>query len=252
MTTILSIGTTHPWNVAGVGSDIRIGTELGARVVSVITAVSAQDAQGLKALERLPDEILRAQFDALPREHVGAVRVGALTSVSHVRVVAQMLRELYDVPVVVDPVRGPSGGGSFADDATYDALKREIGTLPNVVLTPNLAEASALLGGREIDRDSIGDAARTLLDLGARGILVTGGHLGGNPVDALASRETIELFSGTRLPGDMRGTGCTLAMALAVELADGSNLRSAVVHARAFVREKINAAGQVASAAMPY
>jgi len=109
-----------------------------------------------------------------------------------------------------------------------------------------------LLGGRAIERDALGEAARALQRLGCRAVLLTGGHLEGNPVDALATGDAIDLFSGTRLPHDMRGSGCVLAMALAVELADGHDLRSAVQHARVFVRKKIESARQFGDLRVAY
>jgi len=252
MTTVLSIGTTHPWNVAGVGLDMRVAAELGVRVLTVVTAVSAQDANGIHALEGVSPQTVRAQFDALPLAGVSAVRVGALTSPEAVREIAAVLRKLYDVPAVVDPVLGATRGGQFADAATLEAIRRELIALPNVILTPNIPEASALLEGREIDRNGLADAARALLHLGSRAVLLTGGHLSGNPVDALATADAIDLFSGTRLVHDMRGSGCVLAMALAVELADGHDLRSAVQHARVFVRKKIESAWQFGELRVAY
>lgn len=252
MTTVLSIGTTHPWNIAGVGLDARVGAELGAAVLTVVTAVSAQDATGVHALETVSAATVRAQIDGLPLQSIRAVRVGALTSPENVREVATALRKLYDVPAVVDPVLGATRGGAFADDATVEAIRRELLPLPNVILTPNIPEGSALLGGRPIDRDGLGDAARALQRLGSRAVLLTGGHLEGNPVDALATSEAIELFAGSRLANDMRGSGCVLAMALAIELADGHDLRSAVQHARVFVRKKIESARQFGALRVAY
>ncbi len=252
MTTVLSIGTTHPWNVAGVGLDVQVGSELGVRVLTVVSAVSAQDAGGLHTLERLSAATVRAQVATLPLSGVSAIRVGALTAPDHVSEVAQVVRRLYDVPAVVDPVFGATRGGTFADTATIEAIRRELIPLPNVILTPNLPEASVLLGGRAIERDALGEAARALQRLGCRAVLLTGGHLEGNPVDALATQDAIDLFSGTRLPHDMRGSGCVLAMALAVELAGGNDLRGAVQHARVFVRKKIESARQFGDLRVAY
>jgi hydroxymethylpyrimidine/phosphomethylpyrimidine kinase len=252
MSTILSIGATHPWNIAGTGLDIRVGVELGVRVLTVVTAVSAQDATGMHALATIPGADVRAQLDAIPLSEVHAVRVGALTSPANVEAVAMALRKLYDVPAVVDPVLSATRGGRFADTRTINAVRDELAALPNVVLTPNVIEAGELLGGRAIDRDNLGEAARDLQRLGARAVLLKGGHLDGNPVDALATIDHIELFAGTRLPVDMRGTGCMLAMALAVELADGHDLRSAVQHARVFLRKKIDAAREFGGLVVAY
>ncbi len=239
MTTVLSIGTTHPWNIAGVGLDMFVGHELGVRVITIRTAVSAQDDRGLRGVETLSPNIVRAQFETADRMRVDAVRVGALTSPESIRVVGEALRRYYDVPVVVDPVITASLGGTFADGPTVDALRDQMLTLPNVIATPNLREAEVLLGGREIRRDTIANAARDLQQLGCRAVLFKGGHLDGNPADALATVDTVEVFDGDRVDGDLRGTGCLLAMSLACALAQGDPLRDAVRFARAFVRRKI-------------
>lgn len=241
--TVLSIGTTHPWNVAGTGLDLRIGTELGVRVLSVVAAVSAQDARGVHALEPLSAAIIRAQLDAIDWDLVDAVRVGALGSAAAVQLVAQAIRGA-DLPAVIDPVLAASGGGALADDATQRAIGDDLLSLPQAIVTPNLAEASALLG-REVGRAQLVDAARELRSRGARAVLLKGGHLSGEPSDVLADADGVETFAGGRIPGDMRGTGCTLAMALACALARGDELRAAVRFARAFVRERIAHAVQV-------
>lgn len=235
---VLSIGTTHPWNVAGVGRDIIVGADLGVRVFTVTAAVSAQGARGVIELHAVPPDVLRAQLDVLPWEAASAVRVGALPTVASVRAVVRALRERTQ-PTVVDPVFAASRGGALSDDTARYALRDELAVLPNVVLTPNLAEAELLLGSGPIDRDSIGVAATALAARGGLAVLVKGGHLGGDPVDALATADGLELFSEPRIAGEMHGTGCTLAMALACELAGGTPLAHAVRAARAYTRAQI-------------
>lgn len=253
MTTVLSVGTTHPWNIAGVGLDLLVGHELGVRCITVTTAVSAQDSHGIHAIQTLDPEIVRAQFAAARETSIDSVRVGALTSPAMIGAVAVELRHYYDLPVVVDPVVSASRGGTFADAESVAAIRSEIAALPNVILTPNLNEAKALLGdGRDIDRDTIAKAARDVQRLGARAVLLKGGHLADNPVDALATVDTVELFGGSRLEGDLRGTGCLLAMSLACALAQGDPLRDAVQFARAFVRRKIASAREFGGLPVAY
>jgi len=139
---------------------------------------------------------------------------------------------------VIDPVLGPSSGGSFGGPETLDAIRRSFAGLPQVILTPNIIEAGALLG-RPVTRDTMPDAAREMLAWGARAVLITGGHLEGDPADVLATGADLRWFSQERIDAEMRGTGCTLAMALALELATGATLVDAVIAARAYVREKI-------------
>jgi hydroxymethylpyrimidine/phosphomethylpyrimidine kinase len=145
---------------------------------------------------------------------------------------------------VVDPVLAATGGGALADDATRHAIGAELLPLREAIVTPNLDEASALLG-REIGRAQLIDAALELRARGARAVLLKGGHLSGEPSDVLADADGVEMFAGGRIAGEMRGTGCTLAMALACALARGDELREAVRFARAFVRERIAHAVQV-------
>lgn len=236
---VISIGTTHPWNVAGVGRDLVVGTTLGARVFTAVAAVSAQDAGGVVALRPVAEDLFESQLRVLPWESAGAVRIGALPTARSVLAVSQALAGRAWLPAVVDPVFDASRGGGLADPAARDALRDNLARMPNVVLTPNLAEAAALLGSYAVGRETMGQAARTLRERGAAAVLLTGGHLSGEPADALATVEGVEILRDSRIAGSMHGTGCTLAMALACELAAGNTLGQAVHAARTFVRAEI-------------
>jgi hydroxymethylpyrimidine/phosphomethylpyrimidine kinase len=236
---VLSIGTTHPWNVAGVGRDLVVGCAKECRVFTAVAAVSAQDSTGVIALGPVAQELFAVQLAALPWESAGAVRVGALPTSAAVRAVAAALRARPWLPAVVDPVFAASRGGELADGAARNALEEELATLSSVVLTPNLLEAAALLHVDAIERSNLGEAATQLRARGAAAVLLTGGHLEGDPADALATSDGVEMFSEARIAGAMHGTGCTLAMALACELASGRPLPGAVRAARAFVRAEI-------------
>ena len=235
--TVLSIGTTHPWNVAGVGLDARVGAELDTRVLTVVAGVSAQDARGLHALHVVPPVDLEAQLAAIPWELVDAVRVGALGAAACVTLVADALARL-DVPVVVDPVIATSLGGDLTDEQAVQMISERFCALGQAIVTPNLAEAGVLLG-RPVERASMADAAQALRSRGARAVLLKGGHLDGNPADVLATAQAVTVFEEPRIAGRMRGTGCVLAMSLACALARGDELGDAVAFARGFVREKI-------------
>ncbi|HLY03460.1 MAG TPA: bifunctional hydroxymethylpyrimidine kinase/phosphomethylpyrimidine kinase [Candidatus Cybelea sp.] len=236
---VLSIGTTHPWNVAGVGRDLVVGSAKKCRVFTAVAAVSAQNAAGVVALGPVAQELFEAQLSVLPWESAGAVRVGALPTSASVRAVAQALATRAWLPAVVDPVFAASSGGELADRGARDALEAELATLSNVILTPNLREAAALLHLEEIARSTLAEAAARLRARGAGAVLLTGGHLEGDPADALATSDGVEIFSEPRIAGAMHGTGCTLAMALACELASGTPLPEAVRAARTFVRAEI-------------
>jgi hydroxymethylpyrimidine/phosphomethylpyrimidine kinase len=236
---VISIGTTHPWNIAGVGRDLVVAADFDVRVFTAVAAVSAQDGSGVVALHAVPAETVRAQLDVLPWQTAGAARIGALPTLAAVRCVAEFLGAHPELPAVVDPVFGASRGGSLGDDAARYALRDEIATLPNVVLTPNVDEAAWLLGVESLDRATVSEAAQTLRARGAHAVLLKGGHLDGDPLDVLATAESIEAFNEPRIAGRMHGTGCTLAMALGCELAGGTPLLHAVHAARAYTRAQI-------------
>jgi hydroxymethylpyrimidine/phosphomethylpyrimidine kinase len=236
---VLSIGTTHPWNVAGVGRDLVVGGEYGVRVFTAVAGVSAQDGRGVTALHAIPADVFVAQLAALPWDSAGAVRVGALPTLAAVRAVAEPIRLRPWLPAVVDPVFTASRGGELADAPARYGVRDELASLGNVVLTPNLEEAAFLLGRASIERSAIGEAAGTLQARGAAAVLLKGGHLDGDPSDALATVGGIEIFSDSRIAGTMHGIGCTLAMALACELANGRPIAHAVRAARAYVRAQL-------------
>ncbi len=238
-TIVLSIGTTHPWNVAGVGRDLIVGAALGVRVFTAVAAVSAQNGRGLIALDPVAGELFEAQLAVLPWQTAGAVRVGALPTRASVHAVANALKAREWLPAVVDPIFAASRGGELADESARKAVRDQLATLHSVILTPNLAEAAAMLGRARLERSELGEAAMLLRQRGAGAVLLTGGHLDGDPADALASAEGIEILSEPRIAGAMHGTGCTLAMALACELGAGRPLPAAVRAARAFVRAEI-------------
>jgi len=238
---VASIGTTHPWNIAGIGLDARVAAEYGAGHVAAIAGVTAQDAERVTAVLPIPGRVLRAQLESLPRD-VAAYRIGALISAENVRVVADFLRSRAGMCVVVDPVLGSSTGQALWTNAAYvDELRDTLLRLP-VVVTPNLDETALLLRAKPLrDREAMAAAGVQVVAAGARAALVKGGHLAGDPADILVTSGNSQLFEGPRLAGSMRGTGCVLAMSLACELAAGRELPDAVSNARDYVRAKIEA-----------
>ncbi|HET9095696.1 MAG TPA: bifunctional hydroxymethylpyrimidine kinase/phosphomethylpyrimidine kinase [Candidatus Baltobacteraceae bacterium] len=235
---VASIGTTHPRNVAGLGLDARIAADYGLRHAIALAAVSAQDEHGVHDLFAIPPGVLRAQLAAIPFSEVAAVRVGALGSLENAQIAAEFLQAHCSAPAVFDPVMRASAGGSLYAGDALEAV-RAFALRAGAILTPNLEEASQLTQIEIRDVDGMIAAGRQLLELGARAVLVKGGHLAGDPVDVLVTREGAQTFSDTRLPGKTRGTGCTLAMGVACELARGENLLQAVRGARAYVRANI-------------
>ena len=234
---VCSIGCGDPWNAAGIGLDILALAECGVRAVTIVAGVTAQDRDGVAAVHAVPADVVAAQFHALRHARVAAYRVGALLDVETVDVVAALLATVR-VPVVYDPVFAASAGGSFADGAVRAAVRARL--LPHVSLvTPNLAEAAALVRSGPVDGvDAMERAAHSLREAGARAVLVKGGHLDGDAVDVFVDENGTIAFAAPRLPGSLRGTGCLLACGIAAALARGETTRDAIATARAFVRAK--------------
>ena len=206
--------------------------------------MSAQDARGVRALHPVPVENLREQLATLPWDAAGAVRIGAMATAENVRAVASALRSRPALDAVVDPVCAASHGGRLVDDDARREVAESLATLPNVVLTPNAGEAAALLGAHPLTRESIGGAAVALQQRGARAVLVTGGDLDGDPVDALATAAGLELFQrAAHRRRDARNR---------LHAGDGAGLRTRARHAaparrrrRARVRPRGNRAALV-------
>jgi hydroxymethylpyrimidine/phosphomethylpyrimidine kinase len=238
VTVVATVGTTHPLAFAGVTFAMLALAADGVRPVCVIAGVTAQDAGRVRASVAVDAATIRAQFDALRDAGVGAFHVGALVSADAVRAVADGLASYPNVPVVADPVFSASGGDVLADDATRIALRDALFARATLI-TPNLDEASALLGREIADVDAMRDAARALLAFGANAVLVKGGHLTSDAIDVLAHAGGTRDFRAPRIAGTLRGTGDLLAVTIAVSLARGASLDEAIERARDRVREAI-------------
>lgn len=238
---VCSIGSTHPWNAAGLGLDIAVLRDLGVRGLSVVAGVTAQGPHGMTAQLPLPASLIWAQVDALEASGIGAFRIGALLEAGAVAGVAHILERHSAIPAVVDPVFVSSDGGIFADGTSVQAYRERL--IPRAtLLTPNLDEASVLTDREVRDEADMIAAAHALGALGARAVLIKGGHLPGDPVDVLWENGRITAFRDARIDATMRGTGCVLAAAIAAHLAKGNALAESIVRARTFLRSKLASA----------
>jgi hydroxymethylpyrimidine/phosphomethylpyrimidine kinase len=235
---VASVGTTMPYASTGLLLDLAVIRNFGARPVAIVAGVSAQDAD--RVLARMPVDpgTIAKQFDALTGLRIGAFCVGALLDPGSVRAVAAGLAGHPRTPVVCDPVIAASGGDRLADDATIAALRTHI--FPRCTLiTPNLAEAALLTGGKVKDVPAMHAALPALFAFGPAAVLLKGGHLRGDACDVFSDGTSVRELHAPRIPLELRGTGSLLAAAIAARLAFGDPLPIAVEAARAFVRECI-------------
>lgn len=234
---------------AGVQADLRTFAALGVYGVSALTAVTAQNTRGVRAVENFSAAIVAAQVEAIFEDfNVAAVKIGMLSNRRIVEAVAEALVRFSPRFVVLDPVMISSSGDALVEPTAVSAMKTLL--LPLVdCLTPNLAEAAQLLGG-EVAADEAGmtEQALALLKCGPRAVLMKGGHLhSAEAVDILATRAGSWRYAGARIASrNLHGTGCTLSAAAAAYIVLGRELEEAVAGAKAFVARAIEAGREAA------
>ena len=232
----LTIAGSDSGGGAGLQADLRTWENLGVFGSSVVTCVTAQNTREVRGIEPVSGAMVRAQleavFDDLP---IAAAKTGLLPTGEIVREVSAILRVRGPLPLVVDPVLRATSGDRLVGPDAADAIFAELLPLATV-LTPNLDEASRLSGRAVRTLGDMRAAATSLVERGASAVLVKGGHLGGAAVDLLLDEAGFAEFAAERLEiGPCRGTGCTLAAAIAAGLARGAPLREAIGAAKRFV-----------------
>jgi len=241
-TRVLTIAGSDSGGGAGVQADLKTVQALGGHGMSAITVVTAQNSLGVQGSWPLPAEAVEAQFRACVDDiGVDAVKTGMLGGSELVRVVAGLINTLNDrVPVVVDPVAVSKHGDTLLKSEARNVLLGEL--LPRTtVLTPNLDEATWLVGEPVVDRAGMGKAARTLLGHGPRWILLKGGHLADDAAaDLLTDGVEEHWFVAERISNrHTHGTGCTYASAVATLLGAGKPVPEAVAEAKKYVTRAI-------------
>jgi hydroxymethylpyrimidine/phosphomethylpyrimidine kinase len=240
---VLSVAGTDSGGGAGIAADLRTFAAFGVWGAVAVTAVTAQDTEGVHAVERVSPAVVRAQIEAVATDiGVDGAKTGMLAGPETVVAVARAVADLHVAPLVVDPVAVASTGASLLAAGGTEAIVSELLPLATVV-TPNLSEASALLGGGEITtRAAMEEAGRALAALGPEAVLVTGGHLayGNGSPDVLVMGGEVVWLEGERLASPhTHGTGCVLSAAVAACLATGLGPAEACARAKGFVRRAI-------------
>jgi hydroxymethylpyrimidine/phosphomethylpyrimidine kinase len=245
---VLSIAGSDSGGGAGIQADLKTFSALGCYGMTAITAITAQNTQGVRAIHGVPSEILKAQIEAVVEDiGVDAVKIGMLHSPEVVQVVAWAIRHYGLKKVVLDPVMVATSGDRLIAEETVQVLVKELFPLVGVI-TPNLDEAELLLGHAITGVNALEPAGTELLALGAKAVLLKGGHLRGDQVvDVLLQPGLPTLrMAATRIESrNVHGTGCTLSSAIAAYLALGLDLVQAVTQARAYILKAIAAGADV-------
>jgi len=239
---ILIIAGSDSGGGAGIQADIKTVAMLGCHPMTAVTAVTAQNTLGVDAIHPIPAEVVLAQMDAVIGDiGVDAVKIGMVGSAFAAKQVAARLLELKalqpDLPIVFDPVMVATSGGVLADDATIAAFGRLMDVA--TIATPNMPELKRLTS----EEDPVAAALHLVSEHGCA-VLIKGGHDEGDALaDALIETDNMTSWQGQRIDTmSTHGTGCTLATAIAVFLAQGSTLADAVARAREFVRVALHEA----------
>ena len=243
---VLTIAGSDPSGGAGIQADLRVFTALDVIGLSAITALTIQNSQGIQAVHLVSADALGSQIEStLSDVQINAVKIGVLGGAAQVRVVVEMLRRFRPPHVVLDPVLASSGNVPLLDEEGCQALRDELLPLCDVV-TPNLLEARTLAGIPICEDRLDAVAAQRLLSLGARAVILTGGHARTNPLDGyitdllfVAGKAPVS-FSGVWLSTPhTHGSGCLHASAIAAGLAKGMPLSKACMRARILVTDAL-------------
>jgi hydroxymethylpyrimidine/phosphomethylpyrimidine kinase len=242
---VLIVAGSDSGGGAGIQADIKTVTMLGGFAATAVTALTAQNTEGVFGVLPIDPAFIRQQMEVV-LDDIGAdaIKTGMLHDAPVIETVTAVLEErANDVPLVLDPVMVAKGGAPLIQTDAIETLKRRLAPRA-AVLTPNLPEAEILCGREIADLAAMREAARTLLDLGCRAVLLKGGHLLGDVVhDLLATASGIREWQSKRIDSrHTHGTGCTLASAIAAGLAQGMAVENAVERARDYVQRAIASA----------
>jgi len=247
----LTIAGSDSGGGAGIQADIKTVAMLGGHPMTAVTAVTAQNTLGVDGIHPIPAEMILAQIDSVIADiGVDAIKIGMIGSAFAARQVAVRLQELKSsqpgIPIVFDPVMVATNGGVLADDATIAAFGRLLDVA--TIATPNLPELKRLTS----EEDPVAAALHIVGQHGCA-VLIKGGHEEGDALaDALIEEDNMTSWQGQRIDTtSTHGTGCTLASAIALFLAEGSSLADAVARAREFVRVALHSAPGLGQGAGP-
>jgi hydroxymethylpyrimidine/phosphomethylpyrimidine kinase len=234
----LTIAGSDSSGGAGIQADLKTFSALGVYGASVITALTAQNTQGVHGIHAVPPEFVRAQIEAVSSDlDVRAIKIGMLGNDRIIGTVAEALRAWQGPPIVLDPVMVAASGDPLLDEGAEFAMRAHLLPLADIV-TPNLPEAARLLGANiATDEQMMVRQGELLLSLGPKAVIVKGGHGSGpEAVDLLFDGTNIVRLAADRImTGNTHGTGCTLASAIAANIARGMTMHDAVREAKVYL-----------------
>jgi len=248
---LLTIAGFDPSCGAGIAADLKTFAAHGCYGVAAITSLTVQSTQGVTSVHHTPSAELRAQLDALAADsEIAAVKIGMLGNRANAAAVAEFLDAHKFAHVVHDPVMKSSSGAELLDATGIKFVATELLKRASVI-TPNVPEAEILTGVAIKELADMEAAARKLVEMGARAVILKGGHME-RAIDVLFDGAELVQLSGDRVKSDnMHGTGCAFASALAAQLAAGRSLFEAATLAKAYVTKAIEKGYAVGKGRIP-
>ena len=242
MKTALTIAGSDSSGGAGIQADLKTMLANGVYGMSAVTALTAQNTQGVSGILEATPEFLSAQMDAVFQDiRPDAVKVGMVSSAALIAAIARKLREYRAEHVVVDPVMVATSGARLIQEDAVQAMKEELFPLAEVI-TPNLPELECLSGESVHSKQEMESAAGKLQAMYHTAVLGKGGHFGADADDVLCTQKGTRWYHGTRIENpNTHGTGCTLSSAIAANLAKGFSLEEAVGKAKEYLSGALSA-----------
>lgn len=248
----LTIAASDSSAGAGIQADLGVFRDMGVYGVCAITNVTAQNSLGVHKVNKVPPKIIAAQIDDVTKDfNINACKIGMLYFPQAVDIVAERIQRREIPHVVLDPVMKAKKGEVLLTEPAIKRLKRKL--MPVIeLITPNREEAEILTGIKITDANSAKESARFLNDIGARNVLIKGGHAAGEPVDLLFDGESFTEYPGKRLDKNMHGTGCVLSAAIAARLACGDDIITAVGNAKNYISQAIERSIRIGKGKLDY
>lgn len=250
-TVVLTIAGFDPSGGAGISADLKTFAANNCYGVAAITALTVQNTQGVSEMRPVESALLKSSIEALMADgRIKAIKIGMLGNRANADVVKGVLDAASSIPSVLDPVVQSSSGKELLDAAGLEYVRKHLLSRVSVV-TPNMMEAASLTGMKVENLEGMKAAAQKLIEMGARAVIVTGGHLD-KAIDVLWNGSGCQTFAGDKIKLDStHGTGCTFSSAIAANLALGRQLADSIVLAKAYVTEAIRKAYPVGPGRVP-
>ncbi|WP_080845996.1 bifunctional hydroxymethylpyrimidine kinase/phosphomethylpyrimidine kinase [Cytobacillus gottheilii] len=240
MKTALTIAGSDSGGGAGIQADLKSFAANGVFGMSVITAITAQNTQEVRSVQDIDPDIIQDQIEAVFDDiSVDAVKIGMLSSTATIKIVAEGLQQYAPAHIVLDPVMVSKGGHHLLREEAVEGLIQYM--LPQATLiTPNIPEAEVILGFQITSKDLMEKACVEITALGAKSVLLKGGHMQGDPDDLFYDGTDFHWINGKRIDTkNTHGTGCTLSSAIAANLARGLDMLEAVKRGKSYIHTAI-------------